>query len=359
MNPQTLQPFACTFTPNVPELLQGLGCTLVLSTYQAGKVVMLSATSSEKIVQLPRTFNKPMGIAIADNGEKMALACKDQVVIFKNSKELAYHYPKAPQKYDALYLPRVSYKTSYLDIHDLEFGKDRLFAMNTLFSCISTIDDEYNFTPYWKPKFITEISAEDRCHLNGMAMEDGVPKYVSAFNQGNEMQSWRGKITDSGVVIDVVTDEVVTEGLAMPHSPKLINGELYILLSATGELVKINRQTGQKETIVKLDSFVRGMDVCDDFLFIGLSKLRTNSTTFSKLANRFKQNKSGIAIVHLPTGSLVGQIQYQTSVEEIYDIKVLGNTQRPNILNPDSEESNLAVSTPSSTYWAHKNDKNQ
>lgn len=357
MQQNALRPFSCSYTPQVSELLNQLGCTLALSTYQAGKVVFLSAKNNESLVQLPRTFDKPMGIAVDHEQGKLALACKSEVVVFKNSKELAWHYPKFPNTYDSLYLPRVSYKTSYLDLHDLSFSKEGLYAVNTLFSCISTIDEDYNFTPYWKPKFISALVSEDRCHLNGMALENGKPKYVSCFNQGNEMQSWRSNLTSEGVILDVDSNEVIAHELSMPHTPKLINGDLYVLQSAKGELTKIDRQTGKKETIVKLNSFVRGMDICGEYLFIGLSKLRTNSKTFSKIAGNFSKNEAGIAIVHLPTGSFTGQITYQSSVEEIYDIKVLQNTKRPNILNPQSEESNMAVSTPSSTFWALKNEK--
>ncbi len=357
MHKNALRPFSCSYSAQVPELLKQLGCTLALSTYQAGKVVFISAKNEDSLVQLPRTFDKPMGIAIDSEKGKLALACKSEIVVFKNSKELAWHYPKFPNTYDSLYLPRVSYKTSYLDLHDLSFGKDGMYAVNTLFSCISTIDEDYNFTPFWKPKFISALVSEDRCHLNGMAMENGKPKYVSCFNQGNEMQSWRSSLTNEGCIVDVESDEVLADGLAMPHTPKLINGELYILQSAKGELTKIDRQTGQQETIVRLNSFVRGMDICGEYLFVGLSKLRKNSKTFSKIADNFSKNEAGIAIVHLPTGSLAGQITYMNSVEEIYDVKVLQNTIRPNILNPQSEESNMAVSTPSSTFWALKNEK--
>ena len=357
MTNKALQPFSCSYTPNVPELLKGLNCTIALSTYQAGKLVFLSAKNDESLIQLPRTFNKPMGIALDHAKDKLALASKDEVILFKNSKELAWHYPKSPQKYDSLYLPRVTYKTGYLDLHDLEFGHDKLYAVNTLFSCISLIDEEFNFTPYWQPKFITDMVSEDRCHLNGMVMENGKPKYVSCFNQGNTMQSWRQNVTKGGVIIDLDSNEVLAENLAMPHSPRIFNGELYVLLSATGELVKIDKNTGEKEVIVKLDSFVRGMDVCGEFVFIGLSKLRKNSSTFASIANNFKENSAGIAIVHLPTGSLVGKLQYHTSVDEIYDVKILPNKIRPNIINPQSEESNLAVSIPSTTFWAKTEQK--
>lgn len=351
--PQALAPFSCTYSSHVPELLQKLNCSLAISTYQAGKLVFISALNESKIVQLPRTFDKPMGIAQDHQNDKLALACKDEVIVFSNAKELAKYYPRSPEKYDALYMPRVSYHTGNLDIHDLNFGQNNeLYGVNTLFSSIVKIDDNYSFTPIWKPKFIDRVVSEDRCHLNGMAMLNGKPKYVTAFGKGNTFQSWRDTVTTGGIVIDVETDEIIIDGLAMPHTPRIFNGELYTLLSATGELIKINKEKSTYEVIVQLDGFVRGMDLYKDYLFIGLSKLRENSSTFAKL--NLKANEAGIMIVHLPTASIAGKISYQTSLDEIYDVHVLPGKVRPNILNTIRPDYKEGVTTPDATYWAIK-----
>ncbi len=351
---QALAPFSCTYSSHVPDLLFKLQCSIAISTYQAGKIVFISALDENKIVQLPRTFDKPMGIAQDYEKDKLAIACKDEVVVFANSPGLAAHYPTAPNKYDALYMPRATYHTGYLDIHDLNFGEDgKLYGVNTLFSSIVKIDEDYNFTPIWKPNFVDAVAAEDRCHLNGMAMLNGEPKYVTAFGKGNSFQSWKENITTSGVIIDVETDEIIVEGLAMPHTPRIFNGDLYTLLSATGELIKINKENGTYEVVVKLDGFVRGMDLYKDYLFIGLSKLRENSSTFAKL--KLKANEVGIMIVHLPTGSIAGKISYQTSLDEIYDVHILPGKTRPNILNTIRPDYKDGITTTESTYWAIKN----
>jgi uncharacterized protein (TIGR03032 family) len=187
------QPFSCNFTPHIPQLLNKLGCSIAISTYQAGKLVFISPNpDNERLVQLPRTFNKPMGICFkSDDPTKLAIACKDEVIVFKDVKSLAKHYPKSPNVYDALYMPRVQYKTNFLDIHDIEFGKDAIYGVNTLFSSIIKLSEDYNFEPVWQPKFIDKIVSEDRCHLNGMIMEDGLPSMATCFNQGNTHQSWR------------------------------------------------------------------------------------------------------------------------------------------------------------------------
>jgi len=287
-----------------------------------------------------------MGIAENDKKTKLALACKDQVIVFTNSTDLAKHYPKAPAKYDALYMPRMTYHTGPMDIHDLSFGDDeKLYAINTLFSCIVTLDSDYNFTPYWQPPFIDKLVSEDRCHLNGMAMKDGKPKFITAFNEGNTMKSWRDNITKTGIIMDVETNRIVARDLAM----------LYVLLSASGELVKINTDDGSKEVVVKIDGFVRGMSLHQDHLFIGTSKLRKNSSTFSKLDIAEKANVASIKIVHLPTKSMVGEIRYLTSLDEIYDIHILPGKIRPNIMNTMTDDHQEGLMIPNATFWAKKN----
>ena len=351
-NQQELTHFSCKFTSNIPQLLHELNCSIAISTYQAGKVVFISVKNGDTLVQLPRNFEKAMGIAEDVEKDKIAIACKDEVIVFKNSKELAKFYPKAPDKYDALYLPRATFHTGAIDIHDLNFGDNgELYAVNTLFSSIVRIDDNYNFTPYWTPPFIDKITSEDRCHLNGMAMLNGKPKYATAFNNGNTSQSWRDRVTESGIIMDVEKNIIIAEGLAMPHTPRIFNNELYVLLSATGELVKVNAESGDYDVIVSLDGFVRGMSFHKDYLFIGLSKIRKKSTTFGKLDFSENSNEAGIVVIHLPTKRIIGKLTYLTSLEEIYDIHILANKKRPNILNTINDDHKRSLMIPSSTFW--------
>ena len=345
------KPFSCIYTPSVPSLLQQLNCTIAISTYQAGKVIFLSPNANGKIIQLPRSFEKAMGIAL--KGDKMAIACKDEVIVLKNSKDLAIHYPKKNNIYDGLFMPRLTYFTGVLDVHDLDWAADdSLIGVNTAFSCIIKVDENYSFTPIWKPHFITKLASEDRCHLNGLAMENGKPKYVTAFNNGDTPKSWKDTVTTSGIVMDIDSNEIIATDIPMPHSPRMINGELYLLLSATGELVKMDVSSGKYDVITKIGGFVRGLSTVGDYAFIGLSKARSSSSTFSKLNISEKDNVSGIVVVHLPTGKEVGRVIYQSSVEEIYDVQVLPNMIRPSILNTIKPEYKMGLSTPSTTYWA-------
>lgn len=343
-------PFSCSYSPNLPELLSQLNCTLVISTYQAGKVIFISPKNKEHLVQLPRTFNKAMGIAVQEN--KLGVATKDEIIVLANSTGLAKAYPKKPNTYDALFMPRATYYTGQVDIHDLHWGNNTLWAVNTSFSCVCVIDDNYSFTPVWKPNFVSHLASEDRCHLNGMAMKDGKPLYVSALGKYDTPKGWRETIVNGGLLINMPTNEIIAKNLPMPHAPRLYNGNLYVLLSATGQLAQIEVETGKVNIIQQFSGFVRGMAKHGDYLFIGLSRLRKNSSTFRHLPIADKALWAGIVVVHLPTGSIVGQLKYHASVDEIYDIQVLPNMVRPNILNTHTPMFKMGLSIPTSTYWA-------
>ncbi|MEP2770571.1 MAG: TIGR03032 family protein [Fulvivirga sp.] len=345
-----LPPFSCTHSPNIPELLAQLNCTLVISTYQAGKVILISAKDNSNLIQLPRNFQKPMGMAL--DGNKLAIATKDEVVVLANSPQMAPNYPKQPKTYDALFLPRATYYTGAIDIHDLEWVDGKLWAVNTLFSCIVTLDDNHSFSPVWKPGFVPNYAPADYCHLNGVAMEAGKPKYATALGQTTIPEGWRETKGSGGILIDIAKDEIVARDLPMPHSPRIINGKLYVLLSATGELAQVDLQTGKYHVVKELNGFVRGMSIYEDYIFIGLSKLRENTSAFRDLPIAKKSIFSGVAVLHEPTSSIVGYIKYENSVEEIYDVKVLPDMTRPGLLNHEKPDHKVALVSPVGDFWA-------
>jgi uncharacterized protein DUF4915 len=80
-------PFGFTYTPEVADLLAQLGCSLAFSTYQAGKVVFLIAPAPGRLNQLPRTFNRPMGLAVSEG--RLAVATYRTVEVLANCPSLA------------------------------------------------------------------------------------------------------------------------------------------------------------------------------------------------------------------------------------------------------------------------------
>lgn len=347
---QKVAAFTCTHSPNLPELLHQLNCTIALSTYQAGKVVLISAVNHTRLIQLPRTFAKPMGIAV--NASRLAIATLTEVIVFNNAGRMAPNYPQQPNTYDALFLPRATYFTGEVDIHDLHWIGETLLAVNTRFSCLATIDHHFSFTPQWKPFFISKITPEDHCHLNGVAFEKDKPKYVTALGQTDVPEGWRQNKDKGGVVMEVSSNSIIAEGLSMPHSPRIYNNKLYVLESASGNLVCIDPSNGKKEIVVALNGFARGMDKVGDFVFIGLSQLRKKSVAFNDLPIAKKSVFCGIVVVHLPTAKVVAHLKYENSVEEIYDVRIMPGMRRPGLLSTQKLEHRLALTTPHEDYWA-------
>ena len=309
MNP-LLSPFHYTHSPTLPKLLWQLGCTLVFSTYQAGKVIFIRATSPETIEQRALDFPRPMGLAVSD--QRIAVATREEVVVLTNT-------PAA----EDTYVQEKTYFSGEVDTHDLAWGKDGLWAINTLLSSMALTDEHSDFESQWRPPFVSDMAPEDRCHLNSMAMVDGQPEYVTAFGKVDTFEGWRENKVSGGILIDVPSGEIVLEGLPMPHSPRVYDGKLYLLLSATGELVCAEPETGGYEVVTQLPGFVRGMARCGDYLFVGLSKLRKTSSTFAALPISEDALFSGIVVVSLSEGRIVEHLRYETGVEEIYDVQVL------------------------------------
>jgi uncharacterized protein (TIGR03032 family) len=352
-NEENIQPFQCKYSGNVLDLLNKLNISLVLSTYQAGKVIFLSS-NGENMFQLVRDFARPMGIAIKDN--LMALAGALTVTVFKTDAELAKTYPSKPDTYDAFYFPITLFRTDYVNIHDISFTNQGLIGVNTAFSCLSRLDGQFSFNPIWKPDFIDKFEPKDFCHLNGMALDEkNAICYVTAFGKTKECDEWRKNKLNGGILIDVKTDEIVLENLPMPHSPRIYNGKVYLLLSAAEEFIKVDIENGTYNVIAKIDGFIRGLCFKEKYAFIGVSKLR-KTHIFSDLPIAEKEITAGVVIIDINTGKKVGAIKYETNVDELYDVHILDGIKRPNILNYQQSLNHRALITPFGCGWIENND---
>lgn len=349
----SLAPFSCTYSVDFPDILLDLGASLALSTYQSGKVILLSPAGG-RIVQLPRSFPSAMGLAVA--GRRLAVATRDQVVVLADAPELAATLPRKPGVYDSLYLPRAVYSTGPMAIHDLAWGQDgRLYAINTVCSCLAAIEDHYNFTPVWKPPFISRLAPFDHCHLNGLAMLGGKPRYATALGTADSPQGWRQDKLRGGVVLDIESGETVLGGLAMPHSPRVVGGRLFVLNSAACELLLVDPERGSSEVVARLPGFARGLAAAGDYLFIGLSHLRHDHRVFGDLPIASADGLfCGLLCFHLPSGRIAGELRYLRTCKEIYDVQVLAGRLRPGILGPDDPVARLGLAVPGLATWAEE-----
>ncbi|HVJ69531.1 MAG TPA: TIGR03032 family protein [Caulifigura sp.] len=315
-----LIPVRYEYTPLLPEILQFAGVTVLVSTYQAGKVLALGSHSGQVTVSFCH-FDRAMGLAV--DRTRLAIGTRRQIHFLKSAPELGPRMSPAGTR-DGCWLPRFSFYTGNVHGHELAWGSDGLWLCNTLFSTLCTLHEDFSFVPRWRPPFITELQAEDRCHLNGLAMQDGRPRFVTAMAESNEPAGWRSTKSTSGCVIDVPSGETVARGLAMPHSPRLYDGKLWVLHSGSGELGTVDSQSGRYDAVERVPGYTRGLAFAGQFAFVGLSKIRETSIFGGvPIAENRESLKCGIAVVDLRTGKSIAAFQFFTGVEEIFAIEVI------------------------------------
>jgi len=322
------------FTGNLPDILRRLGISLAVSTYQAGKVILVRREGN-KINTHFRNFLRPMGIAVRP--QRISIGCHTTVETYQNAPEaIARLDPPGP--HDACYVPRAVVHTGAIDIHDMAWGTNNaLWGVNTRFSCLCTFDFDNSFVPRWRPPFISALAAEDRCHLNGLAMVDGSPRFVTALGKTDKAGGWRANKRDGGLLMDVTRNRVLFEKLSMPHSPRWHGNALWMLESGRGSLAHLNLKTGEKTDIARMPGFTRGIDFAGPLAFVGLSKVR-ETATFSDfpLLEELTERVCGVYVVHLETGKVVGFVRFEGDVEEIFAVQVLPHAF-PELMERDDE----------------------
>lgn len=347
-------PFSFRYSDNVACLLRDLDCNLLVSTYEAGKIAIFGpgaeTDSGWGMTQFLRNFRAPMGVAVQDG--KLAVSTVDEIHVFTNRKKLAPLYPPRQGAFSDLYVPMSTFYTGPIAAHDIEFGTAGLWAVNTAFSSLVLIDPHLGMIPKWMPPFIQECVPADQCHLNGLAMENGAPRYATAFGQTNDGRGWSEGALTNGCLMDITTGEIMLDDLSMPHSPRIFDEQLLLLQSATGELIRVDRTSRKKETICQLNGFARGLAKAGDYIFVGTSRIRENCRTFRDLPVASMATSCGVTVIHLPTGRIVGSIEYSHDVQEIYDVKVLPGHLRTLVVHPESDERRRIVSCRTlGDYW--------
>ena len=321
--------FHYTQTDGFAAVLAGLGSSLLVSTYQANKLLVARAAGAG-LSMLVRTFDRPMGLAV--DGGRLALGTRDQVWEFRNAADIAPRVEPAGQ-HDACFLPRSSHFTGDIGVHELAWAGGELWAVNTRFSCLCAVHPDYSFVPRWRPPFVSALAAEDRCHLNGLALVDGRPAYVTALGETDTPGGWRADKAAGGCLVEVGGGRVVSRGLSMPHSPRWHDGRLWVLESGTGRLALVDPSDGSRRHVAELPGFARGLAFSGSHAFVGLSKIRkTSAMDGVPLSERRDELKCGVAVVDLRRGGVVELLEFRSAVEEIFDVQFLGGLRFPELM---------------------------
>jgi hypothetical protein len=358
-------PLRSVHTTNFPAILDELSCSLVVTTYQAGKLVIVRSDGGVINTHF-RAFNKPMGLAVGRG--RLAIGTAVDVWEFRNVPAVAAKLDP-PGKHDACYLPRSAHVTGDVQIHEMtyvsrsrvsprldsgSFGEtalqkrvseklaynDELWFVNTRFSCLATHDPDHSFAPVWRPQFITQLTPDDRCHLNGLGLADGKPRWVTALGETDAAGGWRENKKSGGILIDLDSNEIVARGLSMPHSPRWHAGRLWLLESGTGSLGVVDLPTGKYESVVRLDGFTRGLEIIGNLAFIGLSQVR-ETAIFSgiQITERLQETERtcGVWVVDIQRGQVVAFLKFEEALQEIFAVSLLPGMRYPDLINDNAE----------------------
>ncbi len=326
--------------------LAGQGVSLAFTTYQASKLFMIGLNLDGEVSVAERTIDRCMGIASA--GRSLYVATNWQIWRFEN----ALNAGERAEGYDGVYVPKASHVTGDIDCHEMAVdGDGRLVFVNTLFNCLAYLSRDYSFHPAWKPEFVSAYVPEDRCHLNGLAIEDGRPAYVTAVSKSDAADGWRDGRKDGGVVIDVRTNEVVCEGLSMPHSPRMHGKTLWVQDSGTGYLGRVDIRSGRFEPVVLCPGFLRGMTIVGNFAVACISKGRDGDSfgdldLEKNLKNRDTDARCGIVVIELTSGNILHWLRLEGVVEELFGVTALPGITNPRAVGFKSDEIARTISLP-------------
>ena len=329
-------------------LLDRLNLSLVLSV-RPNQIVFLGALDNALTLHTTRV-TQPMGLAA--NTQRLAVATVRTIIVFANAARLAAHHPVKPGYYDAFFVPRVVHFTGECQMHDMVFSHGGIIGANTLFSCICRIDGTFSFTPLWRPSFITRLRPQDRCHLNGFAGQNDQLRYVTALAATDTEGGWRDLPDFAGILIDAEKNQILRDDLCMPHSPRLVGDDLYLLNGGLGELLKIDRQTGASTVLATLPGFAHGLCEHSGVLFVGLSQNRlTRRDNPPPIAQRVESMIAGVAAIEIKTGELLGMVEFTDGATEIYDVQPLPGIRRAGMYGLMADDGFVSVDTPQSVFW--------
>jgi uncharacterized protein (TIGR03032 family) len=273
-------------------------------------------------------------MGMAADRQRLMLGAMMEIIEFRNMPDVAKRLHDPPV-HDAVYMARRGHITGHIDIHEMAWDGDGvIWFVNTLFSCLCTLDTKSSFVPRWRPKFVSHYAPEDRCHLNGLAMRNGIPRYVTSLGDTNTREGWRANKRDGGMLIDVTTNRVITRGLSMPHSPRWYDNRLWVLESGRGALCTVDVKSGERTDVARVPGFCRGIDFIGPVAFIGLSQLRgTTPFTDIPITDDNIDRQSGVWVVHIHTGKTIAFLKFTGGVQEIFAVQAVPGVLFPEIVH--------------------------
>jgi uncharacterized protein (TIGR03032 family) len=329
---QQFRDIHCAHSESLPALLTQLRLSVLISTYQTGHLVVVAARQGRLVLTFHQ-FERAMGIAVKPG--TIAVCTREEVWFLRDAPDIAAKLPPAGQ-HDACFLARTSHFTGDIEAHECAWIGQEFWVVNTLFSCLAALHPHYSFAPRWRPPFVSGLRPEDRCHLNGLAVVGGQPRYATALAETDSPAGWRAVKHNRGCLIEVPSGRLVLRGLSLPHSPRVDGDRVFFLDSGRGELAVADPQTGRVTAVASLPGVARGLALHAGFAFVGLSKARPTLEGVP-IVGRRDQLRCGLCVIDVRTGAVAAELEFRTGVEEVFDVQVLPGIVFPHVSGPSAE----------------------
>ncbi len=341
------EPARITCSRGFSDWLLRHNVSLAFTSYQSGRLYLVGVDANGAVSFHERFLARAMGLW--SDSQRLLVSTIFQLWRFENVLRPGESINGA----DKHYVPRVAHTTGDIDVHEIGVMADgRIVFVNTAHSCLATLSQTHSFKPYWVPPFISKLAPEDRCHLNGLGMRDGVPAYVTTVSRSDVVNGWRERRAEGGCIIDIRDNRVVTEKLSMPHSPRWVDGRLWVLNSGSGYIGTVDDATGAFEPRAFLPGFMRGCSFHNGFAIVGLSMPRNGTFQGLQLDAELKKRDAdpwcGVQILETRTGDVVQWIRLEGPVSELFDVTVIPGVRKPTATGflTDDIHSMITIETP-------------
>lgn len=275
------------FSDAASKLLENVKGSLLVTTGACRRVLSVDLTSqtmSSFVLTMPTGLHlSPAGLYIADGGVMNRYALKEKVFHLINQRPIG---------------DCQVHEMSYVDVMD----QKELIFVNTHHNALSSLPTDCSFDVRWVPPCIKANDFDgDRCHMNGLTTHNGKP-IVSIVRAVGEVGGWKEDLSN-GLIMDVFKNEVILEGLWMPHSPRQYQEDLIFFESGEGKIRRLNMVTKEvKDIVLDVPGFLRGSFIVGNILFAGVSQVRQNQVfENTPLAKSGIETHCGILVVDLET----------------------------------------------------------
>jgi uncharacterized protein (TIGR03032 family) len=340
-------------SPGFPDWLAAQNCSLGLTTYQAGRLILIGRKPDGSLRAHERLIEGCKGLWT--DGHSLWASSIHTLWRFQNGLRDS---KQTHAGVDRIFVPREARVTGKIDIHEIAMGAPAQFGgavgpapifISSAFNCLATISGSASFQALWRPPFIASRQGGDCCHLNGLAMDGTRAAFVSMTSTSGVFNGWREDRQDGGVIMDLVTNAAVATGLSMPHSPRIYDGKLWVLNSGHGTLCTVDQSNGIVTPVAQCPGFARGLGFIGRHAVIGTSLPRRNAI-FEGLPLDAQLTKAGtspvcgLQIVDIDSGQTVHWLRFEHTIEELFDIAIMPGVRQPEAIGLQGENIETYVS---------------